>query len=311
MRPIGSYFELEEFDRGNRFEGVPLNSGRNALRYVLRALDIKKIAIPRYTCPVVWDVLTEENIEFSLYNLDEKMLPILDGLSEDCFILANNYFGVCGKNIETLSQKFKKLIVDDSQSFYAPKMGLAQFNSPRKFFAVSDGGFAICDKKLSEELPRGVSWDRCLHLLKRVDLGSDAAYPDYSKNESLISEFPFARMSRLTERMLKASDVNGAKKIRLENFSVLHAELSKKNLFKFALSDSDVPMAYPLLIENPDLRKKLIDNKIFVASYWPNMEKYSSEKSFELYLKKFLIPLPIDQRYKKEDMERILEVLSL
>ena len=55
---IGGYFELELPDSGGFLhnDGVLLNSGRNALEYVLRALgEVKGLFIPYYTCDVVME----------------------------------------------------------------------------------------------------------------------------------------------------------------------------------------------------------------------------------------------------------------
>lgn len=67
----------------------------------------------------------------------------------------------------------------------------------------------------------------------------------------------------------------------------------------------ECPMVYPLLIKHDSLRKKLISNKIFVASYWPGVEG-----EVETYLQKYLLPLPIDQRYEADDMRKIIKIIQ-
>lgn len=69
------------------------------------------------------------------------------------------------------------------------------------------------------------------------------------------------------------------------------------------------PMVYPYLCDDDTLRNKLIANKIFVAKYWPNVEKWCGKDGFETYLMNNLIPLPIDQRYGAEEMKRIINVI--
>ena len=61
---------------------------------------------------------------------------------------------------------------------------------------------------------------------------------------------------------------------------------------------------------NSLLKKRLIDNKIFVATYWPNVLEWCKEDDIEYKLCKSIIPIPIDQRYGKEDMNRILEIIQ-
>ena len=59
------------------------------------------------------------------------------------------------------------------------------------------------------------------------------------------------------------------------------------------------------------LREFLIDNKIFVAKYWPNVEKYiEGNNNWEYYFVNNLLPLPIDQRYNLTDMKRIVDLIK-
>lgn len=147
MSEIGGYFELECGNTPPYHVGaVPLNSGRNAFRYIIRAHKIKKIHVPYYTCPVIWDVLREEACDFEFYHIDEELLPKVD-FQEDDFVIYNNYFGVCTDKVKFLAQKYKFLIVDNAQSFFSQRMGMASFYSPRKFFGLPDGGLVISDKK--------------------------------------------------------------------------------------------------------------------------------------------------------------------
>ena len=96
---------------------------------------------------------------------------------------------------------------------------------------------------------------------------------------------------------------------RIENFNYLHEHLNSK--FPFAMSEDDVPMVYPYYSENGiDLRAKLIENKIFVARYWPNVLEWCKENDIEYKFAKNILPLPCDQRYGEEDMERIITLIK-
>ncbi len=317
-KEIGGYFSLETNQKPRQFPGIALNSGRNALRYILRKYPIKRIFVPYYTCPVVWKVVREENIQIVFYHIDEY-LEIREqssiNFSHDDYILVNNYFGIKTEYIKKLSEKYKNLIVDDAQSFYAPPLALAHFNSPRKFFGLPDGGFALCNENAqSQEVAINskpdYSYDRCSHLFMRTDKNADFAYHEFKKNEEKIDSAPFALMSKLTSSLMQHIDYNNIQKIRKENFAYLDSKLKHKNELHINKTNIDIPMVYPFMINDKALRAKLIENKIFVATYWPEIE-YECKHGFELYLKKFLLPLPIDQRYSIDDMEAILEVLDV
>ncbi len=68
-------------------------------------------------------------------------------------------------------------------------------------------------------------------------------------------------------------------------------------------------MVYPFLSTHTDLKRKLIEKKIFVPTYWPNVLETSDANSVEHRLAKNLIHLPIDQRYGKSEMRFIVETV--
>jgi hypothetical protein len=57
------------------------------------------------------------------------------------------------------------------------------------------------------------------------------------------------------------------------------------------------------------LKSKLIQNNIFVPTYWPNVLKESSEGSAAYQLAENLICIPTDHRYDAADMERIVKLI--
>ena len=61
MKEIGGYIELERFSLPMLHEGaLALNSGRNALAYLIRARGIKKLLLPRFLCDSVPKVCERE-----------------------------------------------------------------------------------------------------------------------------------------------------------------------------------------------------------------------------------------------------------
>lgn len=310
MKEIGGYFELEcGHSMPYHENAVLLNSARNALRYIVRAYDIKKIYVPFYTCPVVWQALTAEQAHLTYYDINENLEIDLPDIPSDAFILINNYFGIQGKYVAKMAQKYPNLIIDNAQAFYAQKQGLAAFYSPRKFFGLPDGGLCICDKSMPDDFEQSVSYDLCTHLLKRHDLGAGAGYADFQKNDEALVGQPIQKMSKLTQALMGNIDYEQVRQQRLENFHILHKALKSENELKIDLATNDVPMVYPFLTKAQNLREKLIQNKIFVARYWPEIEKVCPAESFSVYLQNHLFPLPIDQRYNIDDMKRILEVI--
>ncbi len=306
---IGGFFELE-LRAGNEYypDLISLNSARNALRYIVRVYGITEMYVPYYTCPVIHDALKSESCKLLFYAIDSNLLPVIE-FPDDSFILYTNYYGVCTKNSKTLANRYKNLIIDNAQSFYSQPTGLACFYSPRKFFGLPDGGYLKIDKILEEQFEQEISHQRCSHLLKRADLSAEVAYSEFKTNDNSLDNLPIRTMSRFTKKLLCSIDYENAKQKRIENYEFLNENLSNINELNLLDNEIDVPMVYPLLIKNENIRSKLIQNKIYVATYWPEMEMNGAETQIEEYLHKYLLPLPIDQRYREEDMKQILKVI--
>lgn len=319
MNSIGGYFELELPTKDKNFihSGcVLVNSGRHALEYILKVLGPKivKIWIPYYTCNVILEPINRLGIKYEFYHINAKF-EINDEIhpKNGEYVIANNYFGIKDHYIKQISRIYKNhLIVDNSQSWYAPELlGINSFYSPRKFFGVPDGGAAWVTGVLNVDLKKDFSYDRCSHLLKRIDLGAQEGFNDFHANSTNIGQQPLMQMSTLTKRLLSSIDFDWIKITRRSNYEILAEALNPYNqLILPSLNSFECPMVYPFLTDNDLLRQHLIDNKIFVATYWPNVLKLCHEDSIESNLAKYLIPLPIDQRYNELDMRRIIDIIK-
>lgn len=316
MKSIGGYFEMElrESDLSKVPPGELVNSGRHALEYIIRALKnkVKRIWLPYYTCDVVLEPIRRYDIIPQFYHIDES-LEIADNieLRENDYLIVNNYFGIKDKYIHKMASIYgNKLIVDNAQAFYcSPILGTNSIYSPRKFFGLPDGGIASCTAELDDKLSEGSSFDRCSHLLKRIDLGAESGYNDFKSNSRQLKDEPLTNMSNLTKRLLGSIDFEWVKIKRRSNFEKLHSALVSSNLLTIPKIDSYAcPMVYPFLTNDAtDLRQRLIDNKIFVATYWPNVRNERNPDSLEYHIANNILPLPIDQRYSVKDMKRIIE----
>ena len=68
MKAIGGYFEFEQLVDNEYYKDLlKLNTGRNALVYLMKAKKIKKIYIPYYLCESVYEILEKYNYEYEFY----------------------------------------------------------------------------------------------------------------------------------------------------------------------------------------------------------------------------------------------------
>ena len=118
-------------------------------------------------------------------------------------------------------------------------------------------------------------------------------------------------MSEDTKRIIEHIDFDKVMARRRENFFILQQALGGRNRLELPPMDSFAcPMVYPFMTgKDSGLRKKLIENKVFVAKYWPNVVMVESFE-VECELASCVIPIPCDQRYGAGEMERIIEIVK-
>lgn len=314
MEPIGGYFSLElsHFEEYHK-DAIKLNTGRNCLEYILRVRQYKKVFIPYYTCDVVLEPFQKLGIPYEYYHVNIH-LEIRDEivLKAGEALLYTNYYGLKQRYVERLANQYGYcLIVDNTQAFFAkPIEGIDTFYTCRKYFGVPDGAYLYTEKQLNIELEQDVSYERMYFLTKRIDLSPEAGYQDFHNvSKSLVGQ-PIKRMSKLTQLMMQGVDYQFVAQRRRANYILLHESLGQKNSIVLSLEDDAVPMVYPFFIPEVGLREKLIENKIYVARYWPNVTERVLASDLEYSLVIQMMPLPIDQRYNDEDMSYILKVLD-
>lgn len=318
MKAIGGYFGLEIAQNNNKYihsEGIHINSGRNALEYILRNIpSIHRLWIPYYTCDVIMEPINKLDISYSFYHINNQLELIEDiHLQTNDYILFTNYYGIKDTYIIELADKYSEhLIVDNAQALYAkPIEGIKTIYSPRKFVGLPDGGIAYIKRGLNiDNLAQDISFDRCSHLLKRLDIGAEAGYSDFRENSHQLVNQPIKRMSNLTWILLQNIDWDKVQEKRMNNFKQLHNRLSHFNRLNIPDSETfSCPMVYPLYCEDTTLKKHLIENKVFVATYWPNVLNWCKEDMFEYELANKVISIPIDQRYDNKDMDQIINLI--
>ena len=314
MNTIGGYLSLE-LRRGEHFHrnALQLNTARNAFEFVLRVRQYKMVYIPFYTYDVMLQPLKLLGVRYKYYRINGDLEPVdLPFLNGDEAFLYTNYFGLKQQCVERLATHYgKQLIVDNAQAFYAKALeGIDTFYSARKFFGVPDGAYLYTDGKLDCDFNYDNSFGRCTHLLKRIDQGAEAAFEDFRTSEADLDNQPILRMSSLTESLMASIDYGIVRERRIGNYKILDSALSDTNCLHFQLNEKSVPMVYPYLTNNPLMKKRLIESRLFVATYWPNVLKWCKKGEWEHSIAQDACFLPIDQRYGKNDMMSVLRIIK-
>lgn len=239
ITPIGGYFELADRETADNFphkDGILLNTGRNALEYILRSIkDIKSIYLPYFTCEVVLEPIKKLGIPYNFYHINPRFeIANRIILGEGDYIIVNNYYGIKDLYIRSLYARYgDHLIVDCAQAFFAPVVtGIKAFYSCRKFVGVADGGIAYlgneigADVSLLEFEPTETHSD---HLLIRKEKGAEAGFCNYQANEAALDRQPIRQMSELTMEALQHIDYDKIKQQRIRNWNTLNDALVATN----------------------------------------------------------------------------------
>jgi len=314
-KAIGGYFELE-LNKGIEYhsEALGLNLGRSAFEYILRAKKVKKIYVPCFTCRVMEGPLRNTGVDYGFYHIGENLEPVFDytALQPTDYFLYTNYFGIKDNFIKKLAGNVKNLIIDNSQSFFSrPLPGVDTFYSPRKFFGVPDGGYLYTDKKTHPVPEQDLSYERLNHLTLRIDKSPEDGYAHYVKNNDDLENQAVKTMSALTRALLSNISYRDVMDRRKRNFSFLHEKLRERNEFNIDQAGLNIPMVYPFLVSNGGiLRKKLIENRIYVATYWIDLLNRADANPTERHLVENFVHLPIDQRYAIAELKIVLNLIK-
>lgn len=318
---IGSFIELQmpqglEYYKGD-VDIARLNTGRAAIFHAFRLTECEAIWLPYYQCDTVRDFLLKKGItKIKYYHIDKLFSPIDIVQQKSEAVLLVNYFGVMSnQRMRKLANQYENVIIDNSQAFFSePIEDCYNVYSARKFMGVSDGAYVIGNNASGyiNEYEQGYSSDTSLFLLQRIEYGCEGrAYESRSLNEHRVDTEDIKKMSKLTRYLLDGYDYDYIKNKRQENFAIAHELLKDRNLIDVdALADRNIiPMVYPLLIEDDDLLKVLLQHKHFQGHWWSYLLDEIESDTVEYWISRYIIPITIDQRYGEKEIKYICNII--
>ena len=308
MKEIGGYIELDNYNLPMLHENaIALNTGRNCLGYLIKTKNIKTTYLPYFLCESVINLCKNFDLKVCLYHINNIISPKNLEIDDNAFLYVVNYYGQLSNNkIIELKKKYKNIIIDNAQAYFQmPVDDVDTIYTCRKFFGVSDGAFLYTNVQLNERLEIDESYKRMNFLLGRYERTAAEFYSEYVNNNKSFANEPLKRMSKLTNNLLHGINYKEVKIKRTKNYNYLFDRLEKIN--KLNLKRIEGAFAYPLYIENGnELRKKLIANKIYIPTLWPNVITDELKATLEYHMALNILPLPCDQRYDEKDMEYII-----
>lgn len=318
---IGSFLELQ-FPKGLEWYKqetniARLNTGRSAILHAFRVTGCKAIWIPYYQCDSVRETLLAHGVEVKYYHTDFDFNPTDLTPADDEAALLVNYYGVMShERMAELATFTKHPIIDNCQGFFCtPVEGAMNIYSCRKFVGVADGAYVIGKgaHQFVEEYLQCYSSDTAAFLLLRIEYGCEnKGYEARSINEHRIDTEPTMKMSKLTRTILNGTDYKYIRKKRRENFTIVHELLGSINRIDPTryYDDEAIPMVYPLLVEEDECIQRLYKAKHFQGHWWSYICDEQPSASFEYWISRYIIPVTIDQRYGREELEYLANVIK-
>ncbi|SMC23223.1 dTDP-4-amino-4,6-dideoxygalactose transaminase [Clostridium acidisoli DSM 12555] len=348
IKPIGGEFWFDEklFNKAlNNFENLNaifLSGGQSAIQFIIEDIDFKHdeyILVPAYLCRTILYNFERKNIKFIFYEINEDLSINLEDIQNkiyDCKVKAIffvNYFGFYhnDKTIEFLKsiQETGVVLIEDAvQMFWFKKMkkfiGNYVFNSYRKFLPA-DGSVVLCDKYRKFEFAQ----DEYYKLMNEAR---------FKKTEyiqaNIGEEGQFLNLFNMADKAYyKRKNINGIdnkskeflnkvnyeliKRLRISNYNYLHDRLKNFNdikiLFDKKLIEDNVPLGFPILINNRDfVRKELRKYSIFCPVHWDvRKETWISNFNKTKKITNSILTIPIDWRYNNLDMEYFLDKITI
>lgn len=314
-KEIGGYFGLELKNKGEYYpDAIKLNSGRNCFKYIIISQNISKVYLPYYIDMGMKEDSIRELTKIEFYHINQNFEIEEDiKLKKNEKLLYVNYYSLKNKYIKKLIDIYgTQLIIDNTQSFFSPpEEGIDTIYSlDSKFFGVQSGGYLFTKNLLNIELEQDYSYDRITHLIGRLDKSAKDFYDEYKISMKKRYNQPIKHMSKLTEHILQSIDYDHIKMVREKNFNYIHNYLKNRNELILDQFNISGPFTYPFLIKKDGMREILIENRIYIPTYWQYLLDIEGPNEWEKKLSKYLLPIPIDQRYNLNDMQRIISILS-
>lgn len=247
------------------------------------------------------------------YHIDEDFQPIIDDLRPDDAVVWTNWLGMVPNSFrEEVIRRFQgRLIIDNCHACFAePEPRALCVYAFRKVAGVPHGAFLVASSPInSNVLPDEVESLEGVEYLELAKIkGSNEAYGSYLANERRIGS-GYRGMNPMVQAAVCGMDWKMIRDVRGRNLAVLVKELGgfAAPYFDF---DSGLPIWFPLYFESDCLRERLISRSIWVPRLWKRILSMDGVTKVESDMARWLLPLPIDQRYSEDDM-RLLSAVVL
>lgn len=341
---LGSEFnlrleELEEtqhtiYQKLDNYNTCYLDSGRSAIKLLLKELHKGEVLLPEYICDSVIQAFNKFDIKY--YSLLDDLSVDIDDLHSKVndktrAVFLMHYFGALQPaetlmQIQNMKNKNKFIIIEDTtHSIFSKTHTVGDYCvcSLRKWFAIPDGGVLYSTRSLEslniESLKRNTRIEKAYGMMLKTlyldgGLESNLLYRKiFVESEKKIDEYKeIARLSSFSEYLLKCYNIKDITSARKANYQYLLEKIKQIGLSPIVKVEDDwCPFVLPIQKDRrDDLREYLIENRVYCAVHWPldSSPLYDNIRSRQLSER--ILSLPIDQRYGVNEISYLASVLK-
>lgn len=301
-------------------------SGRCALRAIIKdikqRIDFKRVALPSWCCDSMITPFLDEGVQaefYSVYFKNGELKRDFSNITCCDAILLMDYFGFK----RDFNINFNGIVINDvTHSIFCGEFEEADytFGSLRKWAGFYTGGFAFSNKYSlcnrvavtdSEfiEMRKKAMDEKKTYIFGNCD--SKEYLSKFAVAENILEAYSCGKADN--EDILKANslDIEFIRKKRRENASIILREFSSLSIFS-EIKEGDCPLFVPLLVpsgKRDELRKYLIEKKIYCPIHWPVSEFHSLNSNTKSVYEQE-ISIICDQRYSVLDMEYICNCIK-
>lgn len=329
----------------NGTDYVWLSTGRSAIRFVIKSIlernpsIVKRVLLPPFTCHTVIEPFIKAGFEIHYYNVDRSLNSSIDSLLETSIakkvsiLLFHRYYGfntIIGEIIKLDELRKRGIIIleDCTQCLYSnfeKKYADYTFGSTRKWSGTPDGGFAVCatgrftDKPTQfddnlEKIKIVASFNKYKYLFEGK--GEKSLYlKQFRDAEDIIDEqkgwYAIGEMSAKLQSNLDIAELSIKRQLNFETLLINFPNSYKIDTLFNKLDIGVVPLYFPIIVKDrTSLQQFFFKKAIYVPVVWPKPRCQTLVCEEAEYLYEHLLCIPVDQRYDKDDMMRVISVIK-
>lgn len=308
-------------------------SGRTAIETILKNVRfVKKALLPSYCCQAMIEPFKKAQIQLDFYDVyyDDDLIIKMKTFEGVDLILWCNYFGFTNNipDFHGFVSRGGILVEDITHSLLSKKQyhndSCYVIASLRKWFPLISGGYCSSmyndfKEKPSYEVPDFFiesKKEAMIEKSKYLENGSKIIKESYLKkfsdlNSWLANNYSNMKIDYISEKIINNIDINYIFNKRRTNAKLIYKYLNSIENIKplFDEYHMDCPLFVPIIFEDKKkrdlVRNELIKEKIYCPIHWPKPHDQCQSNLYDLELS-----LVCDQRYDKNDIERMMKILE-